>query len=190
MNRSLRGLAAATAVSALAFAACGGSKDTAAPPPTTKQATKKQAAEVTTVAPEAEPITASEKRWLAQIEVYSERVDDEISRAGAITQAAMRRQARLYLNCERAVSRAGDPGRFEPARPFAERACERLRKAAQLLQESAESSGPGGFVFAGTAEAKQFSRAVSRAFEAAGNGQYDLRRALERAEEIERSFAS
>ena len=188
MSRSQRGLAAAAALSALALAACGGSERAAEAPTTTQ--TKVAPATTTEAAPEPEPITAAEQRWLAQVENYSGRVDDEITRSGAITQATMRRAAHLYLGCGQALERAGEPGRFEPAARFAERACERLEKAGKLLEQAARSSGPGGFVFAGTAEANQFNRAVSGAFEAAGNGQYDLQRALGRADEIERSFTT
>lgn len=188
MSRFTSGLAAAAAVSALALSACGGS-ERAAEQPTTER--KKDTAPATTeAAPAPEPITAAEEQWLARVEAYSGRVDDEITRSGAITQAAMRRAARLYLGCGRALERAGEPGRFEPAAQFVDRACERLEKAGKLLEQAARSSGPGGFVFAGTAEANKFNRAVSGAFEAAGNGQYDLQRALGRAEEIERGFGS
>lgn len=188
MSRSQRGLAGAAALSALVLAACGGSERAAEAPTTTQQ--KAASGTTTEAAPELEPITAAEERWLAQVEAYSGRVDDEITRSGAVTQATMRRAARLYLGCGRVLERAGEPGRFEPAAQFAERACERLQKAGRLLEQAARSSGPGGFVFAGTAEAKEFNRAVSGAFEAAGNGQYDLQRALGRADEIERSLTT
>ena len=187
--RPSRAVAAVVTALALALSACGSGSEPnekSAPPTTTKQET----AAVTTVEAEPEPITAAENRWLAQLEAYSERVDDEITRSGAITQATMRRAARLYLGCEQALERASEPGRFGPAARFAERACERLQKAGKLLEKAASSSGPGGFVFAGTAEAKKFDRAVSGAFEAAGNGQYHLQRAIGSAEEIERSFGS
>jgi hypothetical protein len=187
MNRLLRGLAAATALSALALSACGGSEDATAPPTTAKQ---KSSDVPTTTEAEPEPITAAEERWLEQIERYSERLEDETTRSGTITHATMRRSARLYLECGRMLSRAGDPGRFEPAARFAERGCERLKNAAGYLEQAIASSERGGFVIAGTKDEKRFDRALTGATEASGNGQYDLQRAVGRAEEIERGFGS
>jgi len=184
MSKSLRG--AATAVSALAFAACGGSEDATAPPATTEQET----GELTTTEPEPEPITASEERWLQQIESYKRRFERDYGRGGAITHATMRRSAELYRACGRALRGAGNPGRFEPVQAIVERACERLQKAADLLEQAIAASDPGGSVLVGSPEEKRFKRAVDGTFEAAGNAQYDLLRALERAEAIERSLAS
>jgi hypothetical protein len=186
MSRSPRGLAAAAVLSTLAFAACGGAERATVPPTTTQP----KPVSTTTAEPEPEAITAAEQRWLEQIEGYSRRIDGQIALGGAITQSRMRREARLYLECAQTLRRAGEPGRFEPTGRFLARACEHLADAGRLLREAAESSGPGGFVFAGTAEAKAFSRAISKAFEAAGNGQNDLHRALADAEEIERSFGT
>jgi hypothetical protein len=187
--RSTRATAAAAAALALALSACGSKSERSeesAQPTTTKQETTA----TTTAAAEPEPITAAEERWRKQIERYGQRLEDEMAVGGAITHSTMRRQARLYLECERVLSRAGDPGRFEPASRFAERACERLKKAAKFLDQAIASSERGGFVYAGSPEEEQFDHAFKGAVEAAGNGQYELQRALGRAEEIERSIGS
>ena len=187
MTRLLTGLAAATAISALALSACSGSEDATAPPTTTKQ----EPSDVpTTTEAEPEPITAAEERWVEQVKRYSKRLEDETARTGTITHAVMRRSARLYLECGQMLNRAGDPGRFEPANRFAERGCERLKNAAGDLEQAIASSDRGGVVIAGTVDAKRFDRAFNRATEASGNGMYDLQRAVGRAEEIERSFGS
>ena len=183
--------AAALAAAALALPACGGSKsatpeETAPSATTQKQATP--GATTTEAAPE--PITAAEKRWLRQVEAYSRRLDRTVARSGAITHGTMTRSIRLYEQCAPMLRAAGNPGRFEAARVIADRGCERLRKAADLLEQAIASSEPGGFVYAGTPDEERFSRALGRAAESTGNGQYDLQRALERAEEIERSVES
>jgi hypothetical protein len=187
--KSLRAMAAVAAALALALSACGSESDRSeegAPPTTTKQETT----DVTTTEAEPEPITAAEERWREQIERYSERIEDEIALGGAITHSTMRREARLYLECERVLTRAGDPGRFQPASRFAERACERLKKAAKFLDQAIASSERGGVVYAGSPEEERFDHAFKGAVEAAGNAQYELQRALGRAEEIERSIGS
>ena len=184
--------AAALAAAALALPACGGSKSTApeetAPSATTQKHATTTEATTTETAPE--PITAAEKRWLEQVEAYTRRIDRAVARSGAITHGTMQRSIRLYERCGPMLRAAGDPGRFEPARLIADRGCERLRKAAELLEQAIASSEPGGFVYAGTPDEERFSRALSRATEATGNAQYDLQRALERAEAIDRSVES
>ena len=184
-------MAATAAALALVLAACGSGSDRSeegAPPTTAKQETT--VATTTDSEPEPEPITATEQRWLAHIERYGRRLDDEIALGGAVTHSTMRREARLYLGCARMLDRAGDPGRFEPARRLAERACERLKKAARFLDQAIASSEPGGFVYAGSPDEDRFNHALQSATEAAANGQYDLQRALGQAEEIERTVAS
>lgn len=187
MSRSLAGLAAALA---LTFAACGGSGNQSqenASPPTTQ---KEETTEVTTTEAAPEPITAAETSWLDHVETYSERLDRALARSGAITHATMRRSIRLYSRGGPMLREAGDASRFEPARQIADRACERLQKATTFLEQAIASSEPGGFVYAGTPEEERFGRALGRATEATGNAQYDLQRALERAEAIERSVES
>lgn len=189
--RSLGATAATAAALALVLAACGSGSERSeagAPPTTAKQETTD--ATTTESEPEPEPITAAEKRWLAHVERYGQRLDDEIARGGAVTHSTMRREARLYLGCARALDRAGDPGRFEPASRLAKRACDRLRKAARFLEQAIASSEPGGFVYAGSPDEDRFNHAFQAALEAASNGQYELQRALGRAEEIERTVAS
>jgi hypothetical protein len=189
--RSLGAVAAAAAALALALVACGpGSErnEGATPSTTAKQETTD--ATTTESEPEPEPITAAEQRWLEHIERYGRRLDDEIALGGAITHSTMRREARLYLECGRTLDRAGDPGRFEPASRFAERACKRLKKAAKFLEVAIASSERGGLVYAGSPDEKRFDHAFRGAAEAAANGQYDLQRALGQAEEIERTVGS
>jgi hypothetical protein len=177
----------------LALAACGGSErggsEETAPPPTTQ---KQESTAVTTTQARAEPepITDAEKRWLRQVEAYSRRIDRDAARTGIVTHAAMRRSARLYTQCRPMLREAGDAGRFEPARLKVESACERLRKAARLLGQAIASTSPGGSVIAETPDEEQFQRVFGGALEATGNAQYDLQRALERAEAIERSLES
>jgi len=187
MSRYLRAPAAAALGLALALPACGSDGEPARPSAASATSAQETPA-ATTTEPQPEPITGSEERWRKQIESYSESLDREIATGGAITHATMGREARLYLQCAAALERAGDPGRFEPALRFAERACDRLERAAGLLERAIASSERGGFVYAGTPEEKRFERAIAGAAEAAGNGQYDLQRALGQMDEIERNF--
>ena len=60
-----------------------------------------------------------------------------------------------------------------------------LAKAARLFGQAVAASDAGGAVVAGTPEEAQFNRAMNGAFEAAGNAQYDLQTALEKAAAIE-----
>lgn len=189
--RSLGATAVTAAALALVLAACGSGSERSEPgaqPTTAKQETTD--ATTTDSEPEPEPITAAEQRWLERIERYSQRLDDEIARGGVVTHSTMRREARLYLGCARVLNRAGDPGRFEPASKLAERACDRLKNAARFLGQAIASSERGGFVYAGSPDEDRFNHALQAALEAAGNGQYDLQRALGQAEEIERTVAS
>lgn len=183
---------AASSAAALALVAggCGSSDESrseSTPPTTTAQAADE---DVTTTEPLPEPITARETGWLDEVESYSERLEREVRRGGAITHASMRRSAKLYAGCRPMLSKAGDPGRFEPARRIAQRGCDRLEKAARLLGKAIAASGPGGSVVVDTPEAAQFDRALNGAYEATGNAQYDLQEAIGRAEEIERTFGS
>jgi hypothetical protein len=183
----------ATAVAAVALAlvlsACGSKsrRNEEGAPTTAKQATT----DVTTTSePEPQPITAAEQRWLRQIERFGRRLDDEVGRGGVVTHSTMRREARVFLGCARVLDRAGDPGRFEPASRYAERACEGLKKAARFLEQAIASSETGGFVYAGSPDERRFEHALQAATEAAANGQYALQRAIGQAEEIERTFGS
>lgn len=189
--RFLGAIAAIAAALALALAACGsGSEptDEGAPPTTATQKTID--ATTTDSEPEPEPITVAEQRWLEHIERYGQRLDDEIAMGGVVTHSTMRREARLYLGCARMLDRAGDPGRFGPASRFAERACERLKKAARFLAQAIASSERGGFVYAGSPDEERFNHALQAATEAAANGRYELQRAVGQAEEIERIVGS
>jgi hypothetical protein len=131
------------------------------------------------------PITAAESGWHEQVSAYAERLDADLNRSGRITHAVMRRSVKVYTACAPTLSRAGDPGRFAPVAPQVQRACARLAKAARLLEQAIAASGAGGIVVAGTPEQRRFDRALNGAFEAAGNAQYDLQRALEKAAAIE-----
>jgi hypothetical protein len=186
-----RPAAVALAAAALALPAC--SDSTSATPQETAPATTTQrqaTTQATTTEPAPEPITAAERRWLRQVEAYSERLGRAVARSGVITHATMGRSIRLYERCETVLGNAGNAGRFEPARLLGDRGCRRLHKAAELLGQAIAASEPGGFVYAGTPDEERFSRALSRATEATGNAQYDLQRGLERAEAIERSVQS
>lgn len=180
--------AVVAAALALAATACGSDGESGAEqaPTTTQRAT--QTATTTEAAPQ--PITADETRWLELVEGYSERLEANTRRSGRVTHLTMRRSAKLYAACTPMLRRAGDPGRLAPAQRNAERACNRLDRAARLLAQAIAASDPGGAVVVGTPEEKQFERSWNGAFEATGNAQYDLQRALERAHEIERSFES
>jgi hypothetical protein len=96
----------------------------------------------------------------------------------------MERAARAYRECIPALKGAGDAGRYEPSRALVKQACTRLTKAAHLLEIAIASSEVGGGVVAGTPEEARFEDAMNGAFEAAGNAQYSLERAHERAERI------
>lgn len=190
MSISRKILVTAAAVAAALAAGCGGqdeAADTAAAPSVPQSQSTEQidlhAASATTTAPE--PITAAETRWREQVSAYAERLDAEVNRSGRITHAAMRRSANVYAACAPTVRDAGDPGRFEPVAPQVERACARLAKAARLLGQAVAASGAGGTVVVGTPEERRFDRALNGAMEAAGNAQYDLQRALEKAAAIE-----
>lgn len=186
-------LAAAVPLAVLALAACAsGSESSEAEEPEQPASTAPEAptAPPTTTEPAPEPITAEEEAWLAALGSYSRRLERVVRRSGAITHSTMRRSARTYLGCGRALEEAGDAGRLEPARAVAERACAKLVKAAGFLEQAIASSGPGGIVYAGSADEERFNRALGRAFEAAGTAQSDLQRALGRAEEIERTLDS
>jgi hypothetical protein len=190
MSISRKILVTAAAVAAVFAAGCGGQDEatdtTSAPtvqePSSTEQADL-HAAATTTDAPE--PISAAETAWREQVSAYAERVDADVTRGGLVTHASMRRSAKLYSACAPMLEDAGDPGRFEPVAPQVERACTRLAKAARLFEQAVAASGPGGAVVSGTPEERVFNRALNGAFEAAGNGQFDLQRALEKATAIE-----
>jgi len=190
MSISRKILVTAAAVAAAVTAGCGGRDGAAdvasAPavqqPPSTEQIDLHAAAGVTT-APE--PITAAETAWRTQVSDYAERVDADLGRSGRLTHAVMRRSAKLYAGCASMLEQAGDPGRLAPVAPQVERACARLAKAARLLTQAVAASDAGGAVVAGTPEERRFDRALNGAFEAAGNAQYDLQRALEKAAAIE-----
>ena len=190
MSISRKILVTAAAVAAAVAAGCGGHEeatDTASAPQVPQSASTEQidlhSAAATTSAPE--PITAAESAWRERVRAYATRLDADVSRSGRITHASMRRSARLYSGCAPMLERAGDPGRFAPVAPQVERACTRLAKAARLLGQAVEASDAGGAVVAGTPEEAQFNRALNGAFEAAGNAQYDLQTALEKAAAIE-----
>jgi hypothetical protein len=163
--------AAALAAAALALPACGGSKsatpeETAPSATTQKQATP--GATTTEAAPE--PITAAEKRWLRQVEAYSRRLDRTVARSGAITHGTMRRSIRLYERCAPMLRAAGNPGRFGAARMIADRGCERLRKAASSSSRRSRRASPAASSTPARPPRSGFSRALSRATEATGNG--------------------
>jgi hypothetical protein len=189
MSISRKILVTAAAVAAVVAAGCGGHEeatDTASAPQVPQSSTEQielHAAAATTDAPE--PITAAEAAWRERVRAYATRLDADISRSGRITHASMRRSARLYSACAPMLERAGDPGRFAPLEPQVERACTRLAKAARLFGQAVAVSDAGGAVVAGTPEEAQFTRALNGAFEAAGNAQYALQRALEKAAAIE-----
>jgi len=184
-------VASSAAALTLVAGGCGGSSEESRSE-TTRPATTTHPADedVTTTEPVPEPITAGETRWLEEVESYSERLERDVMRGGAITHARMRRSAKLYAGCRPMLRKAGDPGRFEPARRIAQRGCDRLEKADRLLGKAIAASGPGGSVVADTPEAAQFDRALNGAYEATGNAQYDLQEAIGRAEEIKRTFGS
>jgi hypothetical protein len=190
MNTSILKIPAlATAiVVTVALAACGSGNEK--PVADQSTATSTQPTSPTTTEALPEPITPAEKRWMARLERYSNRVQRDIELGGAVTHASMGRSAKLYAGCSRTLRWTGNPGRFEPAAKLAQRACDRLKKAADLLQQAIASSDAGGSVVSGTPEEQQFNRALSGAFEASGNAQYDLQRALERAADIEGSIES
>lgn len=193
--RTFRMLAAVSvAALALVATACGSdgeshaeAEEEAAAAATT-EAQDTAAANTTEAAPE--PVTEAETRWLEQVKGYSERVSRDMRRNGAITHSSMRRSARLYAGCKPMLRKAGDPGRFEPAQQAAQRACDRLQKAARLLGNAIAVTGPGGTIAGGTPALDQFDRAFGGAIEASGNAQYDLQRAIGHAEEIKRTFGS
>jgi hypothetical protein len=187
-------LAAAVPLAALALAACASDTEgrEAEEPerPASTAAAEPAEPPATTTEPAPEPITAEEQAWLAAVRSYSRSLQRVVRRPGAITHTTMRRSARAYLGCTRTLERAGDAGRLEPARVLAARACARLERAAGFLEQAIAASGPGGIVYAGTADEERFNRALGNAFEAAGTAQSDLQRALGRAEEIQRTLDS
>ena len=132
------------------------------------------------------PLTAAEERWHGALMHYQTRFEREAFRGGRVTHGSMRRQARLFRDCSKAVR--GDPGRFAPAARPARAACRRLEMAARLLDEAIAASDPGGTVVVGTAEAARFDRALGRAGEATGNAQFDLRRARQIASDLNREL--
>ena len=190
MSISRKILVTAAAVAAAVAAGCGGHEeatDTASAPQVPQSSSTEQIDLHSTAATRSapEPITAAESAWREQVSAYAGRVNADVSRSGRITHASMRRSARLYSACAPMLERAGDPGRFAPVAPQVERACTRLAKAARLFGQAVAASDAGGAVVAGTPEEAQFNRALNGAFEAAGNAQYDLQRALEKAAAIE-----
>ena len=96
----------------------------------------------------------------------------------------MERAAKVYRECMPALKGAGNAGHYEPSRALVEQACTRLTKAAHFLEIAIASSELGGGVVAGTPKQARFEAAMNGAFEAAGNAQYSLERAHERAEGI------
>ena len=190
MSISRKILVTAAVVAAAVAAGCGGQDepvDTASAPPVGQSPSTEQidlhATTAATTAPE--PITAAETAWREQVSAYAGRLDADLSRGGAITHGTMRRSARVYSACTPMLSRAGEPGRFEPVVSQVERACARLAKAARLLGQAIAASEAGGVVYAGTPEEQRFNRALRGAMEACGNAQYDLHQADEKAAAIE-----
>ena len=184
-NRRLTTIALAAALAAT-LAGCGGSGEneeraalttTAASEPTTTEEEE--------VTP---PVTEAERAWLAAVKRYQARLQRETHRNITITQASMQRRAKLYDGCARMLGKAGDPGRFQPAATLAGRACKRLGRAADALGKAMGASDASGAVLSGSPEQKIFERSLDAAFEAAGNADYDLQLAEERATSIERKI--
>ena len=184
-NRRLTTIALAAALAAL-LAGCGGSGATEEPTaPATTTAAEQTTTEEEEVTP---PITEAERAWLAAVKRYQARLQSETRRNITITQASMRRRAKLYAGCARTLEQAGDPGRFAPAGTLVERACKRLGRGAEALEKAMAASDASGAVLSGSPEEKIFERSLDAAFEAVGNADYDLQLALERAASIEREI--
>ncbi len=177
-------VAAALALAALSVSACSGddgsttsAADTTAPATSAPEST-------TTTEPAVEPVTGAERRWLLALRSYSKHVERIRMQGGVVTHLSRRREANAYADCKKTLRRAGDPGRLAPARRVAVRACARFNRAARFLGVAIASSSAGGVVEAGTADEKRFERALNGSIEAAGNGQLDLQRAIDKAQEI------
>ena len=121
---------------------------------------------------------------------YNERFEREYFRSGAVTHGSMRREARLVSDCGAMLRRAGDPGRMAPAAKRVRRACERLDRAARLLEQAISVTDAGGAVVAGSDDDRIFDRAHGGAREAAGSAHYGLQRAQEIARDIKSKLPS
>jgi hypothetical protein len=184
-----RAFAAVFATGALALTGVGCASSTSTEPNKSRTTTAAAPAPTTTEAAP-EPITDDEESWLAAVHRYEKRLSRDIQRSGSVTHLSMSRSAKLYRKCASTVEAAGDPGRFAPASVLVEKACHRLDKAARNLDVAISVSDEGGAVIAGTTDAERFDHAFSAAFEAAGNAQYDLTRAFERADAIRKGIES
>jgi hypothetical protein len=184
-------LASLALVAAFVVSSCGGGGGNGTEAAATATAPVETATdEAVTTDAGPEPITAAEERWVKLLTRYNERFEREYFRGGAVTHGSMRREIRLFSDCGAMVRRAGDPGRMAPAAKRARRACERLDRAARLLEQAISVTDAGGAVVAGSDDERIFDRAHGGAREAAGNAHYGLQRAQEIAQDIKSTLPS
>jgi hypothetical protein len=185
---SLRTLALRTAILVVAFfmvTACSGNDDQAAPTAegTTEQTTSEPGTtEDTTTEEGPPPITASEQRWMQEMNQLRTEFTRSFRRTRVYTNAAMTRLAKTYSTCLRSLRRAGDPGRFGPAARIAERACEKVERAGSLMEEAVAIESAG---ITSQAEADKYSALVGKALEAQGNAINVFERAKAQAASIQ-----
>jgi hypothetical protein len=180
----------AVLLAGLSFAtACGGGGDdqpaaveeTTAPDGTSEQTTTEAATTEYTTTEGPPPITAAEERWAREMNQLRRQITGTFHRTRVYTSSVMARIAKKYATCLRALARAGDPGRFQPAARFAERACTRAERAASLLKQALAIEAAG---ITSQAEADRYNAAVERALEAQGNAVNDFAQAASRAQTI------
>jgi hypothetical protein len=190
LSHSLRRLVPATVLllAAVFVVACSGDDDVAVATDegTTEQSQTEQiTAEATTEGTTTEegppPITASEQRWLQEVNQLRAEFTRSFRRTKVYTNTAMTRLAEAYSTCLRSLRQAGDPGRFGPAARIAERACKKVESAGRLMEKAVAIEDAGIY---SQAQADKYSALVSRALEAQGNAINAFERAKARAASI------
>lgn len=172
--RSLQAIwlvAALLLVGSFGAAACGGDDDEGAEPPaeaTTAPSgtTEETTTEATTTEEGPPPITASEERWVREMNEVRREMTRGFHQTRVYTASTMARLAKTYSTCLRSLDRAGDPGRFQPAARVAERACKQFEQAGSMMERALAIEDAGIY---SQADADRYNKFVERGIEGQGN---------------------
>jgi hypothetical protein len=165
-------LATAVLLAAFFVVACSGDDDDAVATDEgtteqslTEETTPEATTEETTTEEGPPPITASEQRWLQEMNQLRAQLTRSFQRTRVFTRSAMTRLAEAYSTCMRSLRQAGDPGRFGPAALSAERACKKLESAGRLMEKALALEDAGIY---SQAAADKYNALVERALETQG----------------------
>ena len=177
-------------VVAVVLPGCSGNGDPAGSPDPATSATDAGATTDTAGETETgpEPVTPGERRWARAVTRYIDRAERTIFHEGprTITRASMRAEIALFDRCATTLRRAGDPGRYAPARRRVQRACRTLRRASTSFRRILAAGGPS--FIEGSPGQQIIEPAFEAASEAQGNGMNALLAARDHIGEIERQL--